>query len=223
MGLGAYESDIRPPPQIKTSWWRPCCYVTASSHQWRISYLYITTVLKYYWMGWLLITSGNSTGASTRHGSSCAPHFLLTFSHFLFTVPCCFGIGCTFFLLPVMCFNQTVQRHRFFAQLFGPGLCSTHESWVKFDSTLTQMSRVRVESAVKIQDMSRVRVESRWLSFESELSQLDTAWVKVESLIFRRENVKILQLSVTLQRKSQPTATFDRTPPPPPVNNFFPN
>ena len=23
------------------------------------------------------------------------------------------------FLLPVMCFNQTVQRHRFFAQLFG--------------------------------------------------------------------------------------------------------
>ena len=96
----------------------------------------------------------------------------------------------------------------------GTGLCSTHESWVKFDSTLTQMSRVRVESAVKIQDMSRVRVESRWLSFESEMSQLDTAWVKVESLIFRRENVKILQLSVTLQRKSQPTATFDRTPPP---------
>ena len=65
-----------------------------------------------------------------------------------------------------------------------PGLCSTHESWVKFDSTLTQMSRVRVESAVKIKDMSRVRVESRWSSFESELSQLDTAWVKVESLIF---------------------------------------
>ena len=84
------------------------------------------------------------------------------------------------------------------------------------------MSRVRVESAVKIQDMSRVRVESRWLSFESELSQLDTAWVKVEALIFRRENVKILQLSVTLQRKNQPTATFDRTPPPP-VKNFFPN
>ena len=77
------------------------------------------------------------------------------------------------------------------------------------------MSRVRVESAVKIKDMSRVRVESRWSSFESELSQLDTAWVKVESMIFRGENVKILQLSVTLQRKNQPTATFDRTPPPP--------
>ena len=81
------------------------------------------------------------------------------------------------------------------------GLCSTHESWVKFDSILTQMSRVRVES--------------RWSSFESELSQLlDTAWVKVESMIFRGENFKILQSSVTLQRKNQPTATFDRTPPP---------
>ena len=85
------------------------------------------------------------------------------------------------------------------------------------------MSRVRVESAVKIKNMSRVRVESRWSSFESELSQLDTAWVKVESMIFRGENVKILQLSVTLQRKNQSTATFDRTPPPPPVNNFFQN
>ena len=34
-------------------------------------------------------------------------------------------------------------------------------------------------------------------------------------MIFRGENVKILQLCVTLQRKNQPTATFDRTPPPP--------
>ena len=41
-------------------------------------------------------------------------------------------------------------------------------------------------------------------------------------MTFLGENVKILQLSVTLQRKNQPTATFDRTPPPP-VNNFFPN
>ena len=96
------------------------------------------------------------------------------------------------------------------------GLCSTHESWVKFDSTLTQMSRVRVESAVKMKDMSRVRVESRWSSFESELSQLDTAWVKVEALIFLKRNVKILYLSVVLQGKSQPTTTFGRTPPPPP-------
>ena len=65
-----------------------------------------------------------------------------------------------------------------------PGLCSTHESWVKFDSTLTQMSRVRVESALKIRDMSRVRVESCRSSFESEMIQLNTAWVNVESLIF---------------------------------------
>ena len=64
------------------------------------------------------------------------------------------------------------------------GLCSTHESWVKFDLTLTQMSRVRVQSAVKIKEMSRVRVESCLSPFESELSQLDTDWVKVESLIF---------------------------------------
>ena len=70
-------------------------------------------------------------------------------------------------------------------------LCSTHESWVKFGSTRTQMSRVRVQSAVKIKDMSRVRVESRWSSFESELSQLDTAWVKVEALVFPKRNVKI--------------------------------
>ena len=81
------------------------------------------------------------------------------------------------------------------------------------------MSQVRVESAVKIKDMSRVRVESCWSSFESELNQLDTAWVKVESMIFRGEIVKILQLSVTLQRKNQPTATFDR---PPPSQQLFP-
>ena len=108
--------------------------------------------------------------------------------------------------------NLAVEK--WLSHAYHAGLCSTHESWVKFDSTLTQMSRVRVESAVKIKDMSRVRVESRWSSFESELSQLDTARVKVESMIFRGENVKIMQLSVTLQRKNQPTATFDRTPPP---------
>ena len=59
------------------------------------------------------------------------------------------------------------------------GLCSTHESLVKFDLTLTQPSRIRGELAVKIRDMSRVRVESRWSSFETELNQLDTAWVKL--------------------------------------------
>ena len=39
-------------------------------------------------------------------------------------------------------------------------LCSTHESLVKFDSTLTQMSQVGVESTVKIKVLSRVSVES---------------------------------------------------------------
>ena len=78
------------------------------------------------------------------------------------------------------------------------------------------MSRVRVESAVKMKDMSRVRVESRWSSFESELSQLDTARVTVEALIFLKRNVKIVHLSVVLQGKSQPITTFGRTSPPPP-------
>ena len=99
------------------------------------------------------------------------------------------------------------------------GLCSTstHESSVKFDSSLTQMSRVRVESAVKIRDMSRVRVESRWSSCKSELSQLDTAWVKVYVTVFRTENVKVLHLSGALQGKNQPKAALD---PPPPSPSF---
>ena len=41
------------------------------------------------------------------------------------------------------------------------GCPSTHESLVKFDSTLAQMTRVRVELDVKIRDMIRVIVESR--------------------------------------------------------------
>ena len=104
-----------------------------------------------------------------------------------------------------------------------PGLCSTHESSVKFDSTLTKMSRVRVESAVKSTDMSRVRVESRWSSFESELSYLDTAWVKVESKFFSRRKRQDLAVICNFTEKEPTyvhTATFDR---PPPVNNFFPN
>ena len=99
-----------------------------------------------------------------------------------------------------------------------PGLCSTRESWVKFESTLTQMSRVRVESAVKIKDMSRVRVESRWSSFESELSQLDTAWVNVESLIFLKRKRRDLAFICNL---TEPYSYI--RPPPPPVNNFLPN
>ena len=76
------------------------------------------------------------------------------------------------------------------------------------------MSRVRVESAVKIKDMSRVRVESRWPSFESELSQLDTAWVQVEAMIFRGENVKILQFICNFTEK-EPTYSYIRPHPPP--------
>ena len=97
------------------------------------------------------------------------------------------------------------------------GLCSTHESWVKFDSTLTQMSRVRVESAVKIKDMSRVRVESCWSSFESELSQLDTAWVKVESMILQ-------DLAVICNfTETEPTYSYIRPhSPPPPGQQLFP-
>ena len=81
------------------------------------------------------------------------------------------------------------------------GLCSTHVSWVKFDSTPTQMSRVRVES--------------RWLSFESELSQLDTAWVKVESLIFSKRKHQDLAIICNFTEK-EPTYSYIRPHPPPP-------
>ena len=78
------------------------------------------------------------------------------------------------------------------------------------------MSRVRVESAVKIEDMSRVRVESHWSSFESELSQVDTAWVKDESLIFLKRKRKYLHLSVDLQEKNNLQLHSTASPPPPP-------
>ena len=100
-----------------------------------------------------------------------------------------------------------------------PGLCSTHESWVKFDSTLTQMSRVRVESAVKIKDMSRARVESRWSSFESELSQLDTAWVKVESRIFLKRKRQYFAFICSLTENEPAYSCI--WPPPPPGQQLF--
>ena len=84
------------------------------------------------------------------------------------------------------------------------------------------MSRVRVESAVKIKDMSRVRVESRWSSFELELSQMDTAWVKVDSLIFSKRKRQDLAIICNFTEMNQPPATFDRTPPPG-QQLFFPN
>ena len=83
-------------------------------------------------------------------------------------------------------------QHARTAALNQAGLCLTHESWIKFDSTLTQMSWVRVESALKIRNMSRVRVESRW-------SRLSQTWVnrkllesKWSRLILWRKNVMIL-------------------------------
>ena len=76
------------------------------------------------------------------------------------------------------------------------------------------MSRVRVESAVKIKDMSRVRVESRWSSFEWELSQLDTAWVEVEALIFLNRNVKILH-DLYFYRERTNLQIPSAAPPPP--------
>ena len=81
------------------------------------------------------------------------------------------------------------------------------------------MSRVRVESAVKIKDMSRVRVESRWSSFESELSQLDTAWVnvEVESLIFLKRKRRNLAFICNL---TDP-CSYIRPHPPPPGQQLF--
>ena len=102
---------------------------------------------------------------------------------------------------------------------YKPGLCSTHESWVKFDSTLTQMSRVRVESAVKIKDMSRVRVESRWPSFESELSQLDTAWVKGVNDFSRRKRQDLAVICNFTEKES--TYSYIRPHPPPPRSTTF--
>ena len=98
-------------------------------------------------------------------------------------------------------------------------MCLTHESWVKFDSTLTQMSRVRVESTMNIKDMSRVRVESCWSSFESELSQLDTARVKVKLFIFLKINFKVLHLSVGIIINLQ--CIRPHPPPPPPRSTTF--
>ena len=84
------------------------------------------------------------------------------------------------------------------------------------------MSRVRVESAMKIKDMSRIRVESRWSSFESESSQLDTAWIKGESLIFlqtKRENVGF----ICGVAGKEPAYNYIRPhrPPPPPGQQFL--
>ena len=127
--------------------------------------------------------------------------------------------------IEIKLFSRDVCQH-IYGIAWGPwraGLCLTDESWVKFDSTLTQLNRVRVESAVNTKDMSWVRVESRWSSLESELSILKTAEWKLSQLFFWIENVKILHLSVALQEKNQPTATFDCTPSSLRSTTFWPN
>ena len=112
----------------------------------------------------------------------------------------------------------------------GAGLCSTHESWVKFDSTLTQMSRRRtwISRATEFSSPwnSRIWVESETNQADCNLSQSWVNWILLESKLshwfFGRENVKILQLSVALWGKNQPTAAFDSTPPPPLSTTFGP-
>ena len=60
-------------------------------------------------------------------------------------------------------------------------MCFTHDSWVKFDSTLTRMSWVRIEPAQRIRKLRWVRFESSHGDWHDlELSQLETAWVKNE-------------------------------------------
>ena len=103
------------------------------------------------------------------------------------------------------------------------GLCSTHESWVKFDSTLTNessQSRVGRENQGPESSQSRITLIVTWVRVEST----EYGWVKVESLIFLGRKRRDIVFVSTLQGKNQPTATFNRTPPPPPpVSNFCPN
>ena len=86
--------------------------------------------------------------------------------------------------------------------------------WLDSDSNESSQSRVGRENQGYESSQSRVTLIVIWVRVESTGYCLSQTWVNDWG-----ENVKILQLSVTLQRKCQPTATFDRTPPP----NFFPN
>ena len=91
--------------------------------------------------------------------------------------------------------------------------------WLDSDSNESSQSRVGRENEGYESSQSRITLIVIWVRVESTGYCLSQSWVTD----FSKRNVKILQLSVTLQIKNQPTATFDRTPPPPPVNNFFPN
>ena len=95
------------------------------------------------------------------------------------------------------------------------GLCPTHESWVKVDSTLTQISRVIVESAVKTRNMSR-----EFNHADRHLSQSWVNWILLsQSWVTDCSEEKTwrfcIYLSVAVQRKNQPIVTIDRNPAPP--------
>ena len=82
------------------------------------------------------------------------------------------------------------------------GLCPTHESWVKFESTLTQMSRVIVESAVKTRDMNR--------EFHHADRHLSQNWVNLillsQSWVTDCSEEKPLRFCIYLQRYRERTS-----------------
>ena len=102
------------------------------------------------------------------------------------------------------------------------GLCSTHESWVKFDSTLTQMSRVRSrvgrENPGYESSQSRITLIVIWVRVESTGYCLSQSWVTDFSKRKRQDLAIICNFT-----EKEPTYSYIRPHPPPPVNNFFPN
>ena len=100
-----------------------------------------------------------------------------------------------------------------------------NQIWLDSDSNESSQSWVDRENQ-GTQPNPTQRVESESNHADRHLSQSWVNLLLLESKLSRwfvwRENVKILYLSLALQRKSQLKATFDR-PPPPPVNNFRPN
>ena len=93
------------------------------------------------------------------------------------------------------------------------------------ESNLTRLWLKWVESELSRPWKSWMWVESESNHVDRHLSQNWVNCILLESKLshqmFWRENVKILHLSVALQGKNQPKATFDRTPPP--NRHFWPN
>ena len=88
--------------------------------------------------------------------------------------------------------------------------------WLDSDSNESSQSRVGRENPGYKSSQSRVTLIAIWVRVESTRYRLSQSWVNVFS---RRKRQDL----AVIQRKNQPTATLDRTPPPPPVNSFFPN